>query len=71
MKVFLWPRVDALAEYTAGLAFAHANTKEEAITEITGERGHDRYNDQLRDELERKEPEVYDGPMGYTQMGSA
>jgi len=65
----VWPEVNALADWSPGLAFAHANTKEEAIDQIVGERG--KGWDRLRQELEGREPQIFDGPMGYTKIGSA
>lgn len=51
LKLFIWHEV--FCDYTCGIAFAIAETKEEAITLITKEQ---EYN---KNELEQKEPEVH------------
>ena len=69
MKVFLWKKVDAMSDWLPGMCFAHADTLEQAIDELAGKKGE--CWKLLRDELESKEPEVYEGLMSHCEMGSA
>jgi hypothetical protein len=86
MKLYFWSKVNALADYNPGLAFAHAESKKEAIELIIesylpignkNNYGEAVYNylkkkaDMLRKELLSKKPDIIKGKYGHTEMGSA
>jgi hypothetical protein len=75
MKLYLWGRVLALAEYTPGMAFALAKTKERAIELIVARRenysGLEDRKAKLRQELEMTEPEIIENEYGHYETGSA
>lgn len=65
MSLYVWYGV--FGDYTDGIAFALAASKEDAIQEIA--RGQGRQADMVIETLEQLEPEVYTGAMGHMLRG--
>ena len=69
IKLFVWDSPDFTTDWTSGIAFALARTKDEAISLIMADYGDGYGADRARRELEATDPEVYEGPMGSVTFG--
>jgi hypothetical protein len=68
VRLYYWDTVEALADHAPGIAFAFADSKEQAVELVMDAFGE--YS-KLRLELTGTEPTVYEGPHGFYVMGSA
>ncbi len=78
LKFYLWEDVQALADYSSGMAFAIAASKQDAINLIMESHfGTDVHPNLAEDfnrlfnELHMNPPKVMDKPFGYTVRGGA
>jgi hypothetical protein len=72
MKLYVWHYLDSVAQYGPGMAYAHADTIEEAREYILKYTEIDKRDlNCLEKELHEREPDIYEGPMGAWEWGSA
>ena len=72
MKLYLWDCVETLKAYRPGMAFAHAETKEDAIALIVAESYMSKEGKaSLKEELESTVPDIFEGMYGLCVDGSA
>jgi hypothetical protein len=67
MKLYVWYAPNSLEDYGSGIAFAYAETKEQAMDEILSSDS----NDRLMDDLLTNEPTVYTNAIGFAIRGSS
>ena len=70
LKLYYWPSVETLADYTDGACFALAASRKEAIEAICkGYDGPSRRREILREELLNTQPEVISSTKGFVLYG--
>lgn len=71
MKLYVWTEV--LSDYTDGIMFALADSPEHAKSVIVDQakQEYGRYIDEIARELDAKEPQAFDQPIGFIVFGGA